>query len=235
MCVLCTSHTEDCQKWWTYTEYDAYAGTTITNAAKNMILCAKEIRRLVKTNFNGITMWADYDENVSIVTTRYSVKSDLRGEAYRCSSDGKAAAKRCQEAEEAQHKQDEQVRAILSSAAPIALKDAEWLAKTVEVNSDGYGSCVVHFAENWARLMHVRLTDGKSVKDCTNETSHLADMDGITGFMYGYTVSILSQVREHSEELRPWHNLDTQIGNEGELTNKKGGVINPAMLCVGVG
>jgi len=34
--------------------------------------------------------------------------------------------------------------------------------------------------------------------------------------MYGAAVAILSKVWKHGEELRRWHNLKTQIGDEGE-------------------
>lgn len=38
---------------------------------------------------------------------------------------------------------------------------------------------------------------------------------------------------EHGEELRRWHNLDTQIGDEGEKANKGKGVLNPAIMKIG--
>ena len=43
---------------------------------------------------------------------------------------------------------------------------------------------------------------------------------------------MLSQVWEHGEELRRWHNLDTQIHDEGEKANDEGSVLNPALLGV---
>jgi hypothetical protein len=52
--------------------------------------------------------------------------------------------------------------------------------------------------------------------------------------MYGAGVSMLSQVWEHGEQLRTWHNLKTQLRDEGERANKSGGVLNPALLNVGV-
>ena len=64
-----------------------------------------------------------------------------------------------------------------------------------------------------------------SVAGCAEEASHIADTEGITGFQYGCAVGILSQVWVHGEKLRRWHNLDRQIGNEGELANEKGGVM----------
>lgn len=58
------------------------------------------------------------------------------------------------------------------------------------------------------------------------KTSHDADTEGITGFMYGCAVNILAHVWEHGEELRRWHN--------GEYDYDGDGVVNPAILTVGV-
>ena len=50
--------------------------------------------------------------------------------------------------------------------------------------------------------------------------------------MYGCAVSILFQVWEYGDELRRWHNLDIQIGDEGDKANKTGKVLNPALLNI---
>lgn len=63
--------------------------------------------------------------------------------------------------------------------------------------------------------------------------SHTADTEGVTGFMYGCAVTQLYWHWVHGEELRRWHNLDTQIGDEGEKANESGGVLNPAILTFG--
>ncbi|MBU4347353.1 hypothetical protein KKF23_02240 [Patescibacteria group bacterium] len=114
----------------------------------------------------------------------------------------------------------------------MTLRDEEGWKKTVTANTDGYGGGFISFAERWARLMEGRMANGDTLQACAEETSSLADNEGITGFMYGCAVSILSQVWIHGEELRRWHNLKTQIGNEGEKANARGGVLNPALLSV---
>lgn len=45
----------------------------------------------------------------------------------------------------------------------------------------------------------------KVVVDNANRLSHEADVEGITGFMYGCAVSILSQYWKYGEELRKWN------------------------------
>lgn len=104
----------------------------------------------------------------------------------------------------------------------------------VETNSaDPYRTRVVSYSKDWADLMEARLVDGSTVSECADATSHEADTDGIPGFMYGCAVQGLSHFWEHGEELRLWHNLDTQINTEGEAANESGGVLNPAVLNIG--
>ena len=109
---------------------------------------------------------------------------------------------------------------------------ADWKAK----QGDPYGERIFSYAEDWANLMEKQMAE---LPDWTPETviakyasplSHLADTDGITGFMYGASVSVLSKVWIHGDLLRRWHNLKTQIGNEGEKANESGGTLNPALL-----
>ncbi len=116
----------------------------------------------------------------------------------------------------------------------MELKDAEGWQKTVDANTDPYGKCGVMFAEDWANIMEREMAAGNALKDIAEKACTEADQKyGITGFMYGCAVSILSQVWKHGEELRRWHNLDTQIGTEGEKANESGGVLNPALLNIG--
>ena len=68
----------------------------------------------------------------------------------------------------------------------------------------------MRYAEAWADLMEEKMKDGSIVADVAKQASHDADTQGITGFMYGAAVSILSGVWEYGEDLRKWHNSDTQ-------------------------
>lgn len=71
--------------------------------------------------------------------------------------------------------------------------------------------------------MEQEIKDGASVAEAAERTNHSADTDGITGYMYGQAVRLLSNYWEHGEELRQWHNQ--RLGYSGE------GVINPAILA----
>jgi len=115
----------------------------------------------------------------------------------------------------------------------MKISNHELWAEGLANNTDFYGAGIYRYAEAWADLMEARLENGEALEDIAKETSHKADTEGITGFMYGAAVSILSQVGEYGEELRRWHNLDTQIGDEGEAANARGTVLNPAILNIG--
>lgn len=109
----------------------------------------------------------------------------------------------------------------------------EQYAKYKSINTEPYSMAVVTYTERWADLMEAEMAKGGKIADIAKPTSHKADAEGITGFMYGCAVSALAEFWEHGEALRLWHNLDTQIGNEGEKANESGGVLNPALLAVG--
>lgn len=116
----------------------------------------------------------------------------------------------------------------------FACIDPDGWAKCVKNNSDPYGHATVSFAARWANLMESAIASGSTLEACADELLHVADTEGITGFMYGCAVNILAKVWEHGEALRQWHNVKTQLGTEGEKANAKpGAVLNPALLCVG--
>jgi hypothetical protein len=120
--------------------------------------------------------------------------------------------------------------AKMLTAPEIEIIDMEVWQSTKDKNLDGYGGGIVAYAEWWARLMQIEIAKGKQLADIADAASHEADIEGITGFMYGAAVSILSKVWKHGEDLRRWHNLKTQIRNEGEGANENGGTLNPALL-----
>jgi hypothetical protein len=95
-----------------------------------------------------------------------------------------------------------------------------------------YVAGILRYAEQWADLMEVRLAENPelTVADIAEKTSHEADTEGITGYMYNCAIRILAGVWEHGEDLRRWHNLDVCPGEKGEQANRDGGVFNSAVL-----
>jgi hypothetical protein len=100
----------------------------------------------------------------------------------------------------------------------------EW-DKGYELNEDPYGRRCFTYARDWARLMQIEMANGVELKDCADKTSSDADYDGITGFMFGMAVSILSKTWKYGEQLRLWHN--SKYNHQGN------GVVNPAIITLG--
>jgi hypothetical protein len=115
----------------------------------------------------------------------------------------------------------------------FSIKDQKVWDKWVAINTDGYDGEVVRYAAAWAHRMEERMAQGEKLEAVAKEASREADTNGITGFMYGVAVSVLTATWEYGEALRQWHNLDTQIKNESEEANAEGGVLNPVILTVG--
>lgn len=103
----------------------------------------------------------------------------------------------------------------------------------IKNNEEDYGKAIVEYAERWADMMEKEMENGKELEDIAESCSNDADTEGITGFMYGAAVVVLTSCWEHGERLRCWHNITTQIGDEGERANEGGGVLNPALLAIG--
>lgn len=113
----------------------------------------------------------------------------------------------------------------------MKIKNAAAWDKYVKANTDPYSKACMDYARRWADLMEARLATGAELEQIAKSASHEADTEGITGFMYGAAVSMLAQCWEHGETLRLWHNLKTQIKDEGEKANANpGAVLNPALL-----
>lgn len=97
-----------------------------------------------------------------------------------------------------------------------------------------YNLSVVRYAALWANLVEQRMAcDGTKFEDVVESTSRVADVEGITGFMYNAAVAILSKVWVHGETLRRWHNHKNQINDEGDRANETGGVINTVVIHIG--
>lgn len=207
--------------------YEPMAGEDVSETARRMVALAKKSKGVVKAKFNDIELTANPDSKANDIVKFYNAETTKRHEAWKKSPAGNRAAR---EAEEARKRA---AAACAEGIKSFSLKDPDGWKQQVEKNQDGYGSGVIRFAARWANLMEQKMAKGAKLKDIAEKTSHEADSEGITGFMYGCAVSILSQVWEHGEELRCWHNLDTQLGDEGEKANKSGGVLNPALLSVG--
>lgn len=70
-------------------------------------------------------------------------------------------------------------------------------------------------------MMEQELAGGLSVAEAAEKTMAAADTEGITWYMYGNAVGVLSEYWSHGEELRQWHDQRYQYTENG--------VVNPAI------
>ena len=105
---------------------------------------------------------------------------------------------------------------------------AAW-QKSVRINSgDPYSKGVVDYARRWANRMEKAMKAGETLEACAGRTSHEANTNGITGFMYGAAVHTLAKCWKHGNQLRIWHNASYGVDDE----KAKGGTVNPAVLTI---
>lgn len=232
-------------------EFKSYAGADVTGTINRAIVEAQTNKDSCTFNFNGVSIVVSGESDRGLIyrdwsrgMSGYLGKNPTVGPEptphlsdVETENDAKIEAanniRRQKEQAEYDKEQAAATAALagaLSVAEPIELRDTEAWQQFVENNKDAYGGRCVRFAEEWARLMQTRIANGETIAACTDELSHLADDDGISGFMHGAAISMLSKCWKHGEDLRLWHNLDTQIASEGVKANKSGGVLNPAVL-----
>lgn len=225
----------------------------IIDTIKEMIRLAKKGNFTAKQKLNGVTVLVNGDSNAELIfrDQQRAQSGYIEGEVgpnskAELTAEDKANDKRVEAENERKRQKSqaayekkarahrEKVEAKLANAPAIKLADEAGWQKFKEYNSqDGYGGAVVTYSERWARLMQVEMANEKKLEDVADAASHEVDLEGITGFMHGCAVSTLAACWKYGDQLRRWHNLNTQLGNEGEKANESSGVLNPALLSIG--
>ena len=217
-------------------KYEAMIGENIATACDKMEnmwkthndLCSNgEENPTIRCMFNDVEVIYDGTKTADELIEEFNNELDRRRIEFEASPEGIKWKKEC---EEARRIAEESVKEGILGFDCI--DEAKW-NESVETNNDPYGSGVTRYAARWANYMDARIANGEQLSDIADDASREADKEGITGFMYGCAVSILSQVWKHGEELRRWHNKKTQIHNEGDAANETGGVLNPAIMTIG--
>lgn len=216
-------------------------GDSFQEVAKKSKDWATEKDTTVEFDFNGVLclvnketvldwLFRDYcNANImewKSVGTKCAAWYDTDTEIKLYSRKLESAKKRKEQELEMAKKDNEEKEKVLKMIGDIniELKDEKAWNEYKEINKDPYGACCVEYAEMWARLMQKEINKGSTVVKCAETTSHQLGYLGITGFMYGAAVSMLSKCWKHGEDLRKWHNKEYK--HEGEC------VVNPASLTI---
>lgn len=230
-------------------EFEAGIGSHITKTAKDAIAFSKEQNELVHFTFNGIDIYVNEFSLPELVTRDFldchKLGLESVGPAFVEEYDDKtlAAIEKYDAEESIREAERTRIYEEKEAAKKVAF-ETEVKAEEIEIidqaawddwkskNTDRYGAGIFRYAEYWATLMQAQAKDeGKEIDmqfiiDHAEASSFKADIEGITGFMYGAAVSILSKCWKHGELLRKWHNKE--YGHDGD------GVVNPAVLTLNV-
>ena len=218
-------------------QYEPLAGTHFNEAVKEATSQSRNNQTDVYFDFNGVSISINNDdanfksegELIKECSQYYHAEMDRKAEEYRNSPEGIEAARQGEIFAEERIKKNAMVDAKISDVE-MDFADVEKWNDFVSKNKDGYGGGVISFAKRWAKLMQVEIADGAKIEDIAQRTSHDADNEGITGFMYGCAVSTLAETWEHGEDLRKWHNKKYQP--ENNQANDNDCVVNPAVLTI---
>lgn len=231
--------------------FEALVGSRIQKVLDEAIGIALCLGQPISFDFNGVAVTVESDSNAELIYRDWAralsgyignnvgphPKETLSEEERE--NDARIKVEKDKEERERQAKwaegakvKREAFEAKLATAPEMDLSDPAGWEKFVEANSeDGYSLGVVTYSQRWARLMQQAMDRGAELEDIASTTSLEADVDGITGFMYGAAVNALASYWKYGEPLRRWHN--TRFGKSGEQANETGGVINPAVLTIG--
>ena len=202
------------------------AGDTIQHTAARMAYEANEYNREVTAKFNDMDLFAKPGDNPKEIVRKYEEECQEAARKFRESPAGKEAQRQQDEHDKEAAKAEAEGILSYSRKDGMATEYQEYVAK----NTDGYGACTVRYGARWANLMETLMNAGATLADIAKKAGHEANREGITGFMYGCAVQELSRFWIHGEELRRWHNLDTQVRGEGVKANESGAVLNPALM-----
>ena len=138
--------------------------------------------------------------------------------------------KRAAELKEAMHRQAvwEKIKNV-AQQTELEFKDEAAKARWEEILEINSGDPTCEFATYWAKYMQHLMKEGAELDKIADETSIAADMFGMSGFTYGYAVSMLCECWKYGDELRRWNNKIWGLPEDTE------GVVNPAIISVSVG
>lgn len=217
------------------------AGDSFNEVAQKAKSISVRTKQIVNFDFNGINCIVSEKIDLDLLYRDYSNSFimdwkqvgpdcliEYEPEVFKELTLRKDANEKKRQSEEKEYRiKEEKAREAFSkkvSGIRIELFDSETYNSWKSKNTDPYGACCFEYAEGWAKLMQKEISNGNKIEDVAEKTSFELNFLGITGFMYGMAVNILSKCWVHGEQLREWHNK--------EYNHTGDGVVNPAVLTI---
>ncbi len=209
-------------------------GDSITNVIAAMLERSNTHNIRVTCVFNDAQFTVEPGMDAETAYALWHTEMERQGEQWSKSMKAEASRRKQRARADADAARGIEIRTMLQEESIQVPEDklAEFNDVVKANSSDGYSMAAVNYAISWAVAMQRAMRDGKTLESVAEELSHYVDYEGITGFMYGWAVSFLASFWQFGEQLRRWHNINTQLGNEGEQANESGGVLNPALLVI---
>ena len=214
---------------------DIMCGSDITSACTEALEIFHNGGDPVSFDFNGQTVTTQEGDTVQTMYARWHDELERRRAEYEASDEYKAY--QLERAEKERKAALATAKAEAAAPSEMSYKDKEaWDADYNANKNDGYGLACLTYAQRWARFMEVKINEGlaqgktvRQVLEASASTcSHEADVEGITGFMYGCAVGCLSRAWLYGEDLRKWHNKEYGVSEDAT------GVVNPAIMTINV-
>ena len=76
-----------------------------------------------------------------------------------------------------------------------------------------YADCIA-YAEYWARLMQLQMSQGKALDGVASEAVFESGLYNVDGYQFTDAIDMLSQCWIYGEELRKWYDHDCQIDSK---------------------
>ena len=183
--------------------YEGKYGDHITSVINAMIALSKKEGKPVQTTFNGATFSVLADTKPDEALKLWNQIMERNAEAYRNSPEGIKSAAEAKARKEKKAREAAEVSELIKDEILELTAEKAW-KKSVQVNTDPYGSGVVRYAERWGKLMQVEMRkQGASVliKNIVEATKFKADNEGMSGFSWSCARNLLIQCWKHGAEL----------------------------------
>ena len=224
---------------------DVMPGSTIDHTVNEAIGLAISRQEALKFEFNGVTVTVEADSNPELIlrdwrralngytekTVGPKSKAELSVEELANDARIEAENQARRDAESARYQAEakahrDRVEARMANVPAMEFSDeAAWLTAKAANENDPYGAGILSYAERWARMMQLELSEGKTLDEVWDRTSHEADLEGMSGFSQSMATHLLTQTWVHGAELRRLHNA--YWGSDSTE-----GTVNPAILNI---
>lgn len=177
----------------------AALGSRVDGVIKDLCRYAKAAGTPCAVDFNGHAITAKPTSDPAVLTAAWYRESEARRAAYFASPEY-AESQRQYEAKMAKKRAEYDEMIALAPVEPTWVNAKMWQS-WVDANHDDYGAATIRYARDWARLMESVVAAGIPVSECAERLSHVADIDGVSGAMHGFAVSMLAQAWIHGPAL----------------------------------